>query len=60
MLACWPETGVLAKVLRKVLFLWSVLRTLRIFDDRQITHLIRVRLRHVLYDFFRGCFGHFI
>ena len=26
-------------------------------DDRQITHLICVRLRHLLYDFFRGCFG---
>ena len=29
-------------------------------DDRQITHLICVRLRHVLYDFFRGCFGPFM
>ena len=26
-------------------------------DDRQITHLICVRLKHLLYDFFRGCFG---
>ena len=26
-------------------------------DDRQITHLISVRLEHLLYDFFRGCFG---
>ena len=27
------------------------------FDDRQITHLICVRLKHLLYDFFRGRFG---
>ena len=26
-------------------------------DDRQITHLICVRLKHLLYDFSRGCFG---
>ena len=26
-------------------------------DDRQMTHLICVRLRHLLYDFFRECFG---
>ena len=26
-------------------------------DDRQITHLICVCLRHLLYDFLRGCFG---
>ena len=26
-------------------------------DDRQITRLICVRLRHLLYDFFRGVFG---
>ena len=25
--------------------------------DRQITHLICVRLRHLLYDFFMACFG---
>ena len=29
-------------------------------DDCQITHLICVRLRRLLYDFFRGCFGPFI
>ena len=29
-------------------------------DDRQITHLICVRLKHLLNDFFRGCFGPFI
>ena len=29
-------------------------------DDRQITHLICVRLRHLLYDFLRGCFGPFM
>ena len=28
-------------------------------DDRQITHLICVRLKHLLYDLFRGCFGPF-
>ena len=28
-----------------------------VLDDRQITHLICVRLRHLLYDFFRGCLG---
>ena len=26
-------------------------------DDRQITHLICVRLKHLLCDFFRACFG---
>ena len=26
-------------------------------DDRQTTHLICVRLEHLLYDFLRGCFG---
>ena len=26
-------------------------------DDRQITHLTCIRLRHLLYDFFRGGFG---
>ena len=26
-------------------------------DDRQITHLICVRLKHLLYDFSRGCYG---
>ena len=26
-------------------------------DERQITHLICVRLKHLLYDFFRGYFG---
>ena len=26
-------------------------------DDRQITHLICVRLRHLLYDSFRGVLG---
>ena len=26
-------------------------------DDRQITHLICVRLRHLLYDLFRGGLG---
>ena len=30
-----------------------------LLDDRQITHLICVRLRHLLYDFSRGCFGPF-
>ena len=30
---------------------------LKVIDDRQITHLICVRLKHFLYDFFRGCFG---
>ena len=29
-------------------------------DDRQITHLISFRIKHLLYDFFRGCFGRFI
>ena len=29
-------------------------------DDRQITHLICVCLRHFLHDFFRGRFGPFI
>ena len=29
----------------------------RILDDRQITHLICVRLKLLLYDFFRLCFG---
>ena len=29
-------------------------------DDRQITHLICVRLKHLLYDFLRGCYGPFI
>ena len=33
---------------------------LELLDDRQITHLICVRLRHLLYDSFRGCFGPFI
>ena len=33
--------------------LGCVLKTL---DDRQITHLICVRLRHLLYDFFGGVF----
>ena len=28
-------------------------------DDRQITYLICVRLRHLLYDIFRGCLGPF-
>ena len=28
-------------------------------DDRQITHLIGVRLKDLLYDFCRGCFGPF-
>ena len=27
-------------------------------DDRQITHLICVRLKHLLYGFFRGALGH--
>ena len=31
-----------------------------LLDDRQFTHLICVRLRHLLYDFFRGRFGPFI
>ena len=26
-------------------------------DDRQITHLICVRLKHLLYDYFRGVLG---
>ena len=29
----------------------------RRIDDSQITRLICVRLRHLLYDFFRVCFG---
>ena len=29
-------------------------------DNRQISHLVDVRLRHLLYDFFRGCFGPFM
>ena len=28
-------------------------------NDRQITHRTCVRLRHLLYDSFRGCFGPF-
>ena len=28
-----------------------------LIDDRQITHLICVRLKHLLYDFFRGLLG---
>ena len=28
-----------------------------IVDDRQITHLICVRLKHLLYDFFGGVLG---
>ena len=31
-----------------------------LLDDRQITHLICVCLRHMPYDFFRGCFGPFV
>ena len=34
--------------------------TLVPLNDRQITHPICVRLRHLLYDFFRGCFEPFI
>ena len=26
-------------------------------EERQTTHLIRVLLKHLLYVFFRGCFG---
>ena len=29
------------------------------FDDRQITHLICVRLKHLLYDLSSGCFRAF-
>ena len=29
-------------------------------DDRQITHLVCVRLKHLQNDFFRACFGPFI
>ena len=29
-------------------------------DEGQITHLICVRLKYDLYDFFRGCFGPFL
>ena len=32
----------------------------RFVDDRHITHLICVHLRHLLYDFFRACFGPFL
>ena len=30
---------------------------LNFIDERQITHLIRVRLKYDLYDFFRGVLG---
>ena len=44
----------------KVGELSELIASLSMIDDRQITHLICVRLKHLLYDFFRGCFGPFI
>ena len=38
-------------------FLNPIFPSLILLDDRQITHLIAVRLKHLLYDIFRGCFG---
>ena len=58
-----------AKVCISVLSGWVMLGIIQNYlDDRQITYLICVRLRHVLYDFlggvwamiFLGVFGPFI
>ena len=38
----------------------SFLRHFDYLDDRQITHLICVRLRHLLYDFFWGVLWAFL
>ena len=38
---------------------WPESRESANLDIRQITHLICVHLRHLLYDIFRGCFGAF-
>ena len=34
-------------------------KTITLLDDRQITHLIGVRLKHLLYDFLGGVLGLF-
>ena len=35
----------------------GMLQETEVLDDRQITHLIRVHLKHVLYDFLEGVLG---
>ena len=48
--------AIITKLPRRFIFKRGLLKSL---DDRQITHLICVRLRHFLCDFLWGCFGPF-
>ena len=51
----FPQGSRTAKALR---YNWRCIVVL--LDDRQITHLTCVRLRHLLYGFFRARLGPFI